>query len=168
MKRSSSNPTLNLLHKPGTLKCNKAPGMCKALSSNSLTSMDIYASDLTNRIQLEAMTKSSAYNMGMCYAEYGRDAFEPLVVFPVELLESTHLKENPDSHIEHHKDAMMAFMTCLVTPHEHVEMETSEQNTEGLLGPLAKQKTSKSTPGRRRTRRSGDGQDPGERKKVYA
>ncbi len=92
--------------------------------------MDYQATDVSFHIQLEAITRSSAYNAGMCLAEFGTRTNLDLNSLVIQ-------HDFPGSVIEHEKDTtsstMQSLLTCMVTPHETVEeIETEEQIMESL------------------------------------
>ena len=83
--------------------------------------MEFQVTDFSSHIQLEAITRSTAYNTGICLAEYGKNVVE-MDIFPNSLL-------NPSS-----KDVQLkSFLTCMITPHEtveEIEIEIEDEETQ--------------------------------------
>lgn len=136
MKKSASTPSLSSLSAPGAVSAictgrtslSLLPSPLKPVhrvkSNSALASMEFQVTDFSSHIQLEAITRSTAYNTGICLAEYGKNVVEMDItskeVFPNSLL-------NPSS-----KDVQLkSFLTCMITPHETVEeIEIEDEETQ--------------------------------------
>lgn len=121
MKKSSSTPSLTGLatvHVPVVPPLPRLGNIAgkRNMSTNALSSLE-YISDMGTHIQIEAVTHSSAYNTGMCLAEFGSQVNMNVLSFPNKELLSL---EN--------QEAAKALLTCMVTPHEHVEDESEHRN----------------------------------------
>ncbi len=122
MKKSSSTSSLTSLASAHTLTPTIAARRLpfgRTVSSNALASMD-YVNDMSVHIQVEALTHSSAYNTGMCLAEFGSHIKVNDLRFPSKDLLNVEIKDT--------QEAAKSFLTCLVTPHEPVEDERDEMN----------------------------------------
>ena len=95
-----------------------------------------YVNDMSVHIQVEALTHSSAYNTGMCLAEFGGHVTAEELHFPEDLL-----SEKPSSNDT--REGVKSFLTCLVTPHEPVEDEEKEERNHCIFRTTARHRRRK-------------------------